>query len=80
MARTSPAAPGQRPPRRPQGPSPAAPRPAGRDESPIYERLAREWAGSGRTLPGVPDREWARLIRYPELLRRPAAPRPPGRW
>ncbi|MBY6302890.1 hypothetical protein [Streptomyces clavuligerus] len=48
-------------------------------ESPIYERLAREWAGSGRTLPGVPDREWDRLLRPPEILRRPAPAHPADR-
>ncbi|GLF94355.1 hypothetical protein [Streptomyces yaizuensis] len=46
-----------------------------RGDNPVYERLVREWAGAGRTLPGAPDREWARLIRYPDLLSRTPGPR-----
>ncbi|MFE7135112.1 hypothetical protein ACFVIM_30070 [Streptomyces sp. NPDC057638] len=38
------------------------------DDVPIYERLTQEWAGAGRTLPGVPDGEWSRLTQFPPPL------------
>ncbi|MFI2208759.1 hypothetical protein [Streptomyces sp. NPDC020141] len=47
---------------------------AAADESPIYDRLAREWSAAGRTLPGAADGEWAALTRCPP----PAGPAP--RW
>ena len=36
-----------------------APRP---QDEPIYNQLAAEWRGNGRTLPGLQDREWAELV------------------
>ncbi|GAA4773377.1 MULTISPECIES: hypothetical protein [Streptomyces] len=45
-------------------PAPAAPPGAG---TPIYDRLAAEWAAAGRTLPGRPDAEWRRLTVFPPV-------------
>ncbi|MEU5398631.1 hypothetical protein ABZ348_04950 [Streptomyces sp. NPDC005963] len=81
MARTTGPARWQRvqtlqPPRAHSQPRPQPdPRPLGppHEEIPIYEQLAQEWAAAGRTLPGVPDLEWVRLIQFPV---RP--PVPPG--
>jgi len=30
----------------------------------MYGELIRRWAARGKTLPGVPDPEWRRLISY----------------
>ncbi|BAU85705.1 hypothetical protein SLA_4821 [Streptomyces laurentii] len=35
------------------------------EQLPLYTSLARQWAESGRAVPGVPDREWERLARAP---------------
>ncbi|WP_234334981.1 hypothetical protein [Streptomyces sp. NRRL S-118] len=34
-------------------------------DPPIYRALLRHWAGSGRTVPGRRDQEWARLTATP---------------
>ncbi|QMU68038.1 hypothetical protein [Streptacidiphilus sp. P02-A3a] len=39
---------------------PAPPRPSG--DEPVYTRLVADWRSAGRTVPGEPDREWARLV------------------
>ncbi|WP_405998829.1 hypothetical protein [Streptomyces sp. NBC_00829] len=64
------------------GPNPTS-TPAG--SSPLYEQLLREWAAAGRTLPGRPDVEWARLSHYPpqpagESELRPGPPPPRRGW
>ncbi|MEU0985385.1 MULTISPECIES: hypothetical protein [unclassified Streptomyces] len=54
------------------------------EEIPIYEQLSQEWTAAGRTLPGVPDLEWARLIQFPVHQPLPpdrgAAPAPHLGW
>lgn len=36
-----------------------------REPFPLYAQLAHQWAQAGRAVPGVPDREWERLMRTP---------------
>lgn len=43
----------------------ADPQPVDREPFPLYSSLARQWMLAGRTVPGVPDREWERLTRTP---------------
>jgi hypothetical protein len=47
--------------RRRRVPSPVRHRPADTQDPPIYRDLLTLWADRGRTLPGQPDPEWARL-------------------
>ncbi|MCM2389200.1 hypothetical protein [Streptomyces albipurpureus] len=53
-------------------------------EIPIFEQLSQEWAAAGRTLPGVPDLEWARLSQFPVYQRTAsdlrAGSTPPRGW
>ncbi|MFI6108773.1 hypothetical protein [Streptomyces sp. NPDC051310] len=44
-------------------PEESVPHPAA--DPPIYRALVRHWAGSGRTVPGRRDQEWARLMATP---------------
>ncbi|WP_037709670.1 hypothetical protein [Streptomyces griseus] len=32
---------------------------------PVYSALAAQWSQAGRAVPGVPDREWERLMSTP---------------
>lgn len=32
---------------------------------PVYSALTREWKALGRTVPGLPDREWDALVSTP---------------
>ncbi|MFF6886683.1 hypothetical protein ACFY9F_26250 [Streptomyces sp. NPDC012421] len=32
---------------------------------PVYSALVTQWTQAGRTVPGMPDREWERLISTP---------------
>lgn len=32
---------------------------------PIYSALVTQWVQAGRTVPGMPDREWERLMATP---------------
>ncbi|MGW4158747.1 hypothetical protein [Streptomyces sp. NPDC004788] len=38
---------------------------AEREPFPLYSLLAHQWIQAGRAVPGVPDREWERLMRTP---------------
>jgi hypothetical protein len=41
------------------------PPPVDRGPFPLYSSLAQRWSLAGRTVPGVPDHEWERLVRTP---------------
>ncbi|MEU6057112.1 hypothetical protein [Streptomyces sp. NPDC047097] len=43
----------------------AAPPPQGPVPPPVYSSLIDEWQALGRTLPGIPDREWDALVSRP---------------
>jgi hypothetical protein len=43
-------------------PAVSATQPTRPQDEPIYSQLAAEWRGTGRTLPGLQDREWAELV------------------
>ncbi len=32
---------------------------------PVYSALVAQWTEAGRTVPGMPDREWERLVSAP---------------
>ncbi|MFJ8664835.1 hypothetical protein [Streptomyces sp. NPDC093600] len=33
--------------------------------SPVYSSMVQRWARAGRTVPGMPDLEWERLMNTP---------------
>lgn len=35
------------------------------NQFPVYSALASQWAQAGRAVPGLPDREWERLMSAP---------------
>ncbi|MFB7029821.1 MULTISPECIES: hypothetical protein [unclassified Streptomyces] len=41
------------------------PTPADRTPFPVYSALVTQWTQAGRAVPGVPDREWERLMAAP---------------
>ncbi|MFB7375062.1 hypothetical protein [Streptomyces sp. NPDC056222] len=41
------------------------PPPVDRGPVPVYSALVQQWALAGRTVPGMPDREWERLTTTP---------------
>ncbi len=41
------------------------PSPAERTPFPVYSALVDQWVQAGRAVPGVPDREWERLMATP---------------
>ncbi|MEU4075811.1 MULTISPECIES: hypothetical protein [Streptomyces] len=41
------------------------PPPADRTPFPLYSALVTQWVQAGRTVPGMPDREWERLMATP---------------
>ncbi|QEU94276.1 hypothetical protein CP970_28230 [Streptomyces kanamyceticus] len=41
---------------------PASRKPPESRTDPVYESLIRMWREQGRTIPGLPDHEWNRLI------------------
>ncbi|MET9373269.1 hypothetical protein ACFYV5_29565 [Streptomyces sp. NPDC003035] len=41
------------------------PPPADRGPFPVYSSLVQQWALAGRTVPGMPDHEWERLMATP---------------
>ncbi|MBD0711680.1 hypothetical protein BU197_25985 [Streptomyces sp. CBMA291] len=43
----------------------SGPAPADHTPFPVYSALADQWARAGRTVPGMPDREWERLMATP---------------
>ncbi|MFC9729338.1 MULTISPECIES: hypothetical protein [Streptomyces] len=45
-------------------PPTADPAPSTR-QFPVYSALVTQWVQAGRTVPGVPDREWERLMSTP---------------
>ncbi|MEU3609971.1 hypothetical protein AB0E83_31710 [Streptomyces sp. NPDC035033] len=44
---------------------PVADRPPSAAQFPVYSALVAQWAQAGRAVPGVPDREWERLVATP---------------
>ncbi|MFE2293181.1 hypothetical protein [Streptomyces sp. NPDC059452] len=40
-------------------------------DPPIYSALLRQWASSGRTVPGSRDQEWNRAVALPAWSDRP---------
>ncbi|AWK10264.1 hypothetical protein SSP531S_21730 [Streptomyces spongiicola] len=43
---------------------PAARQVADRSAEPIYASLTASWYAQGRTVPGIPDREWSDLVAW----------------
>ncbi|MFJ7127916.1 hypothetical protein [Streptomyces sp. NPDC098101] len=41
------------------------PTPADRTPFPVYSALVTQWTQAGRAVPGMPDREWERLMAAP---------------
>ncbi|WP_282697135.1 hypothetical protein [Streptomyces sp. CC208A] len=44
---------------------PAADRSRTGSQFPVYSALVAQWTQAGRTVPGLPDREWERLMSTP---------------